>query len=87
LGHAQIHADGKKINCIVRNLSEKGAKLGVSRDAQLPSRFTLCFVLRKLKLPVRLRWRRGDFAGVSFEPPEGPNWDSATRRRTYILDA
>ena len=84
MGHAQIYVEGKGINCVVRDLSNTGAKLGVSRRAHLPSSFILCFVQRKLKFRVRLRWREGDFAGVSFDPQ--PALQSPSRK-SLILDA
>jgi hypothetical protein len=66
LGHAQILAPGGIVNCVVRDLSETGARLGLSGKAKVPTEFHLWLVRRKLKLRARLRWRRGDYAGVSF---------------------
>jgi PilZ domain len=66
LGHGQIVAHGIVTNCVIRDLSDTGAKLGVTRKAKLPGQFNLLFVKRNLKLRVRLRWRDGDAAGVSF---------------------
>jgi hypothetical protein len=66
LGHGQIIAHGIVTNCVIRDLSDSGAKLGVSRKAKLPAQFNLLFVKRNLKLRVRLRWRDGDAIGVSF---------------------
>ena len=66
LGHAQILGPNGATNCVVRDLSDSGAKLGVSSRAKLPPEFILWFVQRKLKLRVRLRWREGEFVGVSF---------------------
>lgn len=66
LGHAQIRTPTGTINCVVRDLSDTGAKLGVSDRAKLPPEFDLWLVQRKLKLRARLRWRRGEYAGVSF---------------------
>jgi hypothetical protein len=85
LGHAQIRVDGRKVNCVVRDLSDTGARLGVSRHAELPSHFVLSFVQRKLHLQARLRWRRGDLVGVSFEAPAPvPEW---LGRNPYFVDA
>jgi hypothetical protein len=66
LGHGQVTAHGIVTNCVIRDLSDTGAKLGVSRKAKLPEQFNLLFVQRNLKLRVRLRWRSGDTIGVSF---------------------
>jgi hypothetical protein len=85
LGHAKIVANGGQINCVVRDLSDTGAKLGVSRKVRLPQTFILCFVKRNLMLPVRLRWRDGDHIGVSFEMPAPRPAPKAPQRR-YLLD-
>lgn len=66
LSHARIIAGGVVADCIIRDLSESGARLGVSRRVRLPAQFDLQFVQHGLELRARLRWRRGDYAGVSF---------------------
>ena len=66
LGHGQVIANGVVTNCVIRDLSDTGAKLGVSRKARLPAQFNLLFVKRNLRLRVQLRWRDGDAIGVSF---------------------
>lgn len=88
LGHAQILGSGKTTNCVVRDLSESGAKLGVSSKIKLPPEFDIWLVQRKLKLRVRLKWRRGEYIGVAFEEPQ-PEFKSprATRQNLFVLDA
>ena len=66
LGHGQIIARGVVINCVIRDLSDTGAKLGVSHKVRLPAEFHLLFVKRNLRLRVRLVRREGDVVGVSF---------------------
>ena len=66
LGHGQIIAKGVITNCVIRDLSDTGAKLGVSHKAKLPQQFNLLFVKRNLSLRVRLVWRDADTIGVSF---------------------
>lgn len=87
LGHAQILAPTGVVNCVIRDLSDTGAKLGVAEAATIPVEFDLWLVQRKLKLRARLKWRRGNFAGVAFSanqpllkvPQRAPG-------RNYILD-
>ncbi len=44
------------------------------------------FVRRRLKLRVRVRWRRGEFVGVAFcEPEKAPKARSA-KDETYVLN-
>ena len=87
LGHAQIMFRGATTNCVVRDLSESGAKLGVASNVKLPEEFDLWLVQRKLRLRVRLRWRRGEFAGVSFLElqPEFKTLDMG-RKHLFVLD-
>jgi hypothetical protein len=66
LSHAQIISGGVIANCIVRDLSESGARLGVSRKVRLPPQFGLLFARQGLEIRARVRWRHGDFVGVSF---------------------
>lgn len=70
LSRATIIVRGCKRFCVVRDLSNTGAKLGVSADVDLPNEFKLSFAGHPLQLQVRLMWRRGDFAGVQFSFPD-----------------
>jgi hypothetical protein len=56
------------VACVIRDLSRTGAKLRVAPEIGLPETFSLVIAAHDLRtLTVRLRWRRGDFAGVTFE--------------------
>lgn len=69
---AQVGAD-HLVPCVVRDLSRAGAKIRIARDLPLPERFALYIAGHDLRsVWAALRWRRGDFAGLSFaEPAEG----------------
>jgi hypothetical protein len=54
----------------VTQLSRTGARLGLSRSISLPDHFDLVVPSRNLTCHARLIWRKGDQAGVEFEPPE-----------------
>ncbi|MGV7034653.1 PilZ domain-containing protein [Methylobacterium symbioticum] len=55
--------------CEIRDLSARGAKLRVAPALDLPEVFELAIAAHDLRIHiVRLRWRRGEFAGVTFEP-------------------
>lgn len=58
------HADKEQV-CILENASRSGAGLRVNPDLPLPRRFDL--VLEDLTLPVLLKWRRSESAGVRFD--------------------
>ena len=88
LGHAQILGRNGAINCVIRDLSDTGAKLGVTAAAKLPAEFDLWLVQRKLKLRARLPWRRGDYIGVSFCVMEhASKVIQTTREKKLVLDA
>ena len=54
-------------DCVVKNLSEGGAKLTGRNLPALPERFDLSIPQRNLKYRVQVRWRVGDQLGVVFE--------------------
>ena len=66
LGLAVITGPTLKANCVVRDISSTGAKLGISGKVKLPAAFDLWLIKTKSKRRAVLRWRRGDFAGVEF---------------------
>lgn len=56
------------VACEVVDVSTAGARLRVPGRIALPETFPLVIAAHDLRtLTVRLRWRRGDFAGVTFE--------------------
>ncbi len=69
-GHAVIIAPGIRTDCVIRDLSASGAKLGVSWRIKLPKEFDVLLVKTNSTRRVSLRWRTGDFAGVQFDSPE-----------------
>ncbi|MBX9931354.1 MAG: PilZ domain-containing protein [Methylobacterium sp.] len=53
--------------CVVRDLSQEGAKIRLHRLVALPPRFELMIAAHDLRtFEVELRWQRGEFAGVTF---------------------
>lgn len=56
------------VACEVTDVSTAGARLRVPARIALPDAFALVIAADDLRtVAVRLRWRRGDFAGVTFE--------------------
>jgi hypothetical protein len=86
LGHAQIIGRTGATNCVVRDLSESGARLGVSSRVKLPPEFDLWFVQRKLKLRVRIKWRNGDYVGVAFCDPQKALKGPRAKAEKVLLD-
>ncbi|WP_114185816.1 PilZ domain-containing protein [Microvirga aerophila] len=55
------------IHCEVRDISPGGAKIAIRGHVALPETFELFVCAHDLRVyPARLRWRPGNFAGVSF---------------------
>lgn len=54
-------------DCTIVDLSKGGARVQISSIYPLPSRFVLLQLLGGVVYDVRVRWRRGDMTGVSFD--------------------
>lgn len=69
--HAARALHGPKLalwaDCVIRDLSQSGAKLELSHFYKLPPRFVLIHFQEARAIEVVLKWRRGDLAGVAFE--------------------
>lgn len=57
------------IDCLIRDLSERGARLEFAGPTVLPPEFKLRIVASGVEAQVELTWQRGLSAGVKFEAP------------------
>jgi hypothetical protein len=57
------------LDCVIRNLSEDGAKLHLSGGATAPSEFSLFLIEKNITRKARVVWRRGEEIGVEFLRP------------------
>nr|WP_280172772.1 PilZ domain-containing protein [Hyphomicrobium sp. CS1GBMeth3] len=57
------------LSCMVRDISETGARLRVPKGQAVPSRFDLLIEVDGLEAPCAVAWRRGEEMGVTFEAP------------------
>lgn len=53
-------------DCVVRNLSDSGAKISCDQQIALPDLFELIFVKQQMRKRVRAIWRDEDGIGLSF---------------------
>lgn len=60
------------LDCLIRDLSEGGAKLKMSDSVALPDRFDLYIVKKDETRRAKLQWRAGDEIGVAFEQSSAP---------------
>ena len=70
-------------DCSIVDLSKGGARLQISSIYPLPSRFVLLQLLGGVVYDVRVRWRRGDMTGVSFDAQV--NIENSTEERLAIV--
>lgn len=59
-------AERSTANCIVRDLSETGARLKLDLASELPTRFHLIWVAARAVVHVEAVWRSQDEMGVTF---------------------
>lgn len=63
-----IFNDGASvIDCVVRDVSETGAKLKIPSPLGVPDTFTLSVQVDDIRYKCRVAWRRATEIGVSFE--------------------
>jgi hypothetical protein len=84
-GVAEIGERGATRDCVVRNISEKGASLEFSNVVKLPKEQMSLTIARKGRsFLARIIWWRDNFVGVAFSPEsrsELPVSDLAERLR------
>jgi hypothetical protein len=84
-GVAEIGERGASRDCVVRNISENGARLEFSNDIRLPRDRMLLTIARKGRsFLARIIWWRDNFVGVAFSSQtsyELPGSDLAERLR------
>ena len=84
-GVAEIGERGASRDCVVRNISENGARLEFSYDIRLPKDRMLLTIARKGRsFLARIIWWRDNFVGVAFSSQtsyELPGSDLAERLR------
>jgi PilZ domain-containing protein len=82
-GVAKIDAHGSTRNCVVRNISEKGANLEFSNLAPLPKADIGLTIARKGRsFLAKVIWWRDNFVGVAFSSDhETPVSDLEARLR------
>jgi hypothetical protein len=64
------------MDCIVRDVTEKGARLQVSESVVLPDTFELYLPNKDEHFRAQAQWRKGDQLGVSWTP------ESASRQKS-----
>jgi PilZ domain-containing protein len=92
-GRIVFNKGRSSVDCVVRNITDAGAKLSVSAAANVPDQFELVLPHKRTTRRARLVWRRLDEIGVAFSDAPLPHVDSSTdgeaalRRRIQQLEA
>jgi hypothetical protein len=64
-----VLSDWSVVDCLIRNLSEVGARLEFSGPTTLPRAFRVLIVSSNLIYPAEVEWQRGLSAGICFTGP------------------
>ena len=59
-------ADFPIVDCLVRDMSQNGARLVLAGTAILPNRFGLLMRKQRITLRAEMMWRDADQVGVAF---------------------
>ena len=84
-GVAEVAESGASRDCVVRNISEHGARLEFGSDIRLPKESMRLTIAKKGRsFLAKIIWWRDNFVGVAFSPEssyELPGSDLAERLR------
>ena len=67
-----ILSESTVMDCLIRDLSEGGARLEFGALTQLPNEFRLLIVSSNMVVPASVAWQRGQSVGVYFTGPGEP---------------
>jgi PilZ domain len=56
------------LECVIRDLSETGARIQMGETFGVPSRFTMSISGEETRVEASLRWRNSRSIGLSFPP-------------------
>lgn len=64
-----IMSDWTVMDCLVRDISDEGARIALGGLVDLPQEFRLLIVSTNMLIPAELEWRRSLLAGLRFTGP------------------
>jgi hypothetical protein len=65
-GVAEINERGSTMDCVVRNISERGAFIEFDSAGKIPEQMNLTIARKGRSFLARLIWRQADKVGVAF---------------------
>jgi hypothetical protein len=69
-GFVYVSREQGALSCLIRDLSDKGARIIFSDSVTLPHTFDLYIPQRDQTLRAKVRWRHGDEVGLAFAATE-----------------
>jgi len=60
------------VDCVIRDMSETGARLVCKDTAAVPGEFSLLFINEDMVRDARVVWRREDLLGITFTSDKRP---------------
>ena len=64
-----VLSDWTVMDCLIRDISDEGARVALGGLTELPQQFRLLVVSSNLLMPAELEWQRSLLAGVRFTGP------------------
>lgn len=86
---AEARYDGGMMHvpCVIRDISDHGARLDLEGEVALPGRFDLFIEKRQRARRAVVRWRRGNEAGVAFDDAPDFTFDHDVVARISELES
>ncbi|HLK24141.1 MAG TPA: PilZ domain-containing protein [Caulobacteraceae bacterium] len=69
------------VDCIIRNLSQRGARITIPRGIDLPALVGLMIVREGVYCEAAVAWRKGDQTGLAFRTRHNLKTDTDPARR------
>ena len=68
-GKLILHDGQSLIDCVIRDMSDSGAKVRITIPTLLPKQIELLVVKNNMIYPAEVRWNRNSEAGLHFTGP------------------
>ena len=83
-GIAEINERGSTMDCVVRNINERGACVEIDETARLPEKLSLNIPRKGRSFLARMIWRHANRVGLAFRTmvtdPQSSDLDERLRR-------
>jgi hypothetical protein len=91
-GFVYVSREQGALSCLIRDLSDKGARIIFSDSVTLPHSFDLYIPQRDQTLRAKVRWRHGDEVGLAFavqdeHAPDAKLSETEVVQRVAMLEA